>query len=308
MKLNLYWIFVYIFIFILSIIFYFVFAKDYFSKLTFDKIDDNIYKNSKVKKKNIFLLFCGQSRTSPFSLNNEKRSIEILNSYNKYIFTEEFKSKYNYKIFITTDDIHLSDTFDYFLQENIENIHLLNTNYYYKNINSKIKDIKYYLDIYNNKNFGIYDKYENSIHQHYKIIDCYNMIRNSNNFNDINYIVRLRLDIIINTNLCTLINKLENNLNLQIILGWDLFAIGRPNIMKCYCTGLENNYGNYNYNVIVPKKLPIMLDYHTINKQKWTYSPERQLFEMLFEYCNRNNHDINIAIYNETSFENSIIR
>ena len=134
------------------------------------------------------------------------------------------------------------------------------------------------------------------------------MLRNSNNFNNINYIIRLRLDILINIDLCTLINKLENNLNLQIILGWDFFAIGRPEIMKCYCTGLENNYGNYKFNVIVPRKLPIMEDYHTIDKKRWTYAAERQLFEMIFEYCNNNNHDINIAIYNEKSFSDSIVR
>ena len=302
MKLNLNIILfsIFILIVVLSIIYYFVYAKDFFSKSILDK--------NKVNKKNIVFLFCGESRTSPISLNNEKRSIDILNSYNKYIFTEEFKSKYNYKIFISTDDINLSDTFDYFLQENVENIHLLNTNNYYKNINSKIKDVKYYLNNYNNKNFGIYQKYENSIHQHYKILDCYNMLRNSNNFNNINYIIRLRLDILINIDLCTLINKLENNLNLQIILGWDFFAIGRPEIMKCYCTGLENNYGNYKFNVIVPRKLPIMEDYHTIDKKRWTYAAERQLFEMIFEYCNNNNHDINIAIYNEKSFSDSIVR
>ena len=133
MKLNLNIILcsIFILIVVLSIIYYFVYAKDFFSKSILDK--------NKVNKKNIVFLFCGESRTSPISLNNEKRSIDILNSYNKYIFTEEFKSKYNYKIFISTDDINLSDTFDYFLQENVENIHLLNTNNYYKNINSKLK-------------------------------------------------------------------------------------------------------------------------------------------------------------------------
>lgn len=250
-------------------------------------------------KKNVFFLFSGQSRTSPFKKNKRKRCLEILNSYNKYIFTQEFKSKYNYQVFISTDDIHLSDTINYFSKVNIGNIHLLDTNYYYKNICSKIKDVSFYLNSYNKKDFGVCRKYDNSIYQHHKILDCYNMIRNSEQFDNVDYIVRLRLDIKINKDISSLITKLETNSNLQIILGWDKAAIGKPEIMDCYCTGLENNYGNYHYNVIIPKELPVMKDYHIKDKKRWTYAPERQLFEMLFEYCNNNNLDINNAISNE---------
>ena len=69
-------------------------------------------------KKKVIFLFSGQSRRSPFSIKNkEGRCLEILNSYNKYIFTQEFKSKYNYQVFISTDDIHLSDTINYFSKD-----------------------------------------------------------------------------------------------------------------------------------------------------------------------------------------------
>ena len=119
------------------------------------------------------------------------------------------------------------------------------------------------------------------------------MLRNSEHFDNVDYIVRIRFDITFKTDICSLITKLETDSNLQIILGWDLAAIGKPEIMDCYCTGLENNYGNYNYNVIVPEKLPIS---YPMGKKIWTYAAERQLFEMLFEYCNNNNIDINSAI------------
>ena len=251
-------------------------------------------------KKKVIFLFSGQSRTSPFSIKNKKkRCLEILNSYNKYIFTQEFKSKYNYQVFISTDDIHLSDTINYFSKENIGNIHLLDTNYYYKNICSKVTDVSFYLNSYNKKDFGVCWKYNNSIYQHHKILDCYNMIRNSEQFDNVDYIVRLRFDIKINKDISSLITKLETNSNLQIILSSDLVAIGKPEIMDCYCTGLENNYGNYHYNVIIPKELSVMKDYNIIEKNRWTYAPETQLFEMLFEYCNNNNLDINNAISNE---------
>lgn len=256
-------------------------------------------------KKNIVFLFSGQSRTSPFSLNYENRSYEIIKSYNEYIFTEEFLDKYNYKVFISTDDVHLQDTIEYFSESNIGNIHLLDTNYYYKNIDNKVKDVSYYLDNYLKKDFKDFRVYKNSIYQHHKILDCYNMLRESNYFKfNIDYIIRLRLDIKLDTDMCSLINNLDTNTDLEIILGWDLVAIGRPKIIECYCTGLENNYGNYNYNINVPKNLPVMKDYHTIDKKRWTYAPERQLFEMLFDYCNNNSLDINKVIYDFIIYEN----
>lgn len=250
-----------------------------------------------MKKKCIFL-FSGQSRVFPFCKDKSKRNVEVLNSFNKYVFTEDFKRLYDYQIFISTDDIHLSDSINYFGKEHIENIHLLNTGYYYKNINNEIKPVSEYLNAYKKKDFQGCRQYDNSIHQHYKILNCYNMFRNSKHFNSADIIIRMRLDVIIRNHFLPLIQKLEQDPQLQITMSWDFAAIGKPSIMECYFTGLENNYGNYKFNVKVPLKLPIMQDYHKKDKKRWTYAAERQLFEMLFEYCVINKVDINTAIQN----------
>ena len=39
-----------------------------------------------------------------------------------------------------------------------------------------------------------------------------------------------------------------------------------------------------------------MYDYKYLEKHRWAYAPERQLFEMLFEYCNKHNLSINNVI------------
>ena len=93
-----------------------------------------------------------------------------------------------------------------------------------------------------------------------------------------------------------MLNLFESNPQLKIICYWDCMSIGKTDIMQCYCTGLENNYGNYVYLTHVPRNTPIMHAYNTIERRRWTYAPERQLFEMLFEYCNNNNLDINDSI------------
>jgi len=248
---------------------------------------------------NILFLFTGNARSFPFNIENNKRSHEILYSYNKYIFTDKFKKLYKYKIYFSTDDIHLEDTINYFSINNIGNIHLLNTNFYLKNIENKTENVQKYLDRYNNKDWSRHQKYDNSICQHYKILDCYNLFRNDDlyNTND-TYIVRMRLDTVINKNILDILSLFNNNHDLKISMCWDFFALGTFKIMECYCTGLENNYGNYNYLTIVPDNVPIMVDYKKMDKKKWTYAPERQLLEMLFEYCNVNNIDINKAMCN----------
>jgi hypothetical protein len=246
---------------------------------------------------NIIFLFSGTARTFPFNNDSSKRRTKILESYNKYIFTEKFKSLYNYKIYISTDDIHVEDTINYFNINNIGNIHLLNTDFYLKQPKMKTTNIQKYLNKYINKDWTNHQKYENSIHQHYKILDCYNLLKNDEEmFQKYDYIVRLRMDVEINNNILDILSFFTKNIELQIVLCWDFFALGKPKIMHCYCSGLDNNYGEYCYNTCLPDKLPIMHDYSKLEKFKWTYAAERQLFEMMFEYCNQNELDINKSI------------
>ena len=241
-------------------------------------------------KPTIVFLFSGNSRTSPFAKDTESNN--ILESYNKYIFTEDFKRYYNYKVYISCDDLHLDKTINYF-GNNLGNIHLTDTNYYLYKTTNEIKDINVYMDKYNNRNWSSHIKYENSIYQHYKILDSYKLFENDNINCD--YIVRLRMDTEIRTNIIYILDKFKDS-KLELLMDWDLFAIGKPEIMKIYCTGLDNKYGEYSYKTRVGKEVPVMSDYHQLERRKWTYAPERQLFEMIFEYYINKNDDINTRI------------
>jgi hypothetical protein len=245
----------------------------------------------------IIFIISGQARNSPFS--HSKREMKILHSYNKYIFNTKFVKNYDYKVYITTDDIHLQDTIDYF-GKNIGNIHLLNTGYYYNNISNKINDVKFYIDKYLNKDFNGCQIYENSIYQHYKILDCYNLYINDNTDRNINndIIIRMRLDTIFHSDIMDNIILLQDNTLCKILMHWDLFAIGKYLIMKEYCNGLNNNYGNYNYNADLSNiEYPLIChDYKKLDRIRWTYATEVQLFEILFQYCNKLNLNINKTI------------
>lgn len=251
---------------------------------------------------NLIFLITGNARNSPFNIDISKRNMDILNSYDKYIFTDKFKSLYKYKIYISTDDIDISETINYFSKENIGNIHLLNNDYYLNPILNKTDKIEKYIDAYHNKEWHNYVKFESSIHQHYKLLDCYNLLKNdSNEFENCDYIIRLRTDSIIMGDIFDILLLFEENKELEIVMHWDFFALGKPKIMNCYFTGLDNNYGNYKNEVSVPDILPIMQNYKNLQFH-WMYAPERQLFEMLFEYCNINNLDINKTIYEKINY------
>jgi len=256
-------------------------------------------KESFTEKKKVVFLFSGNARTFPFSKDTHKRSHEILESYNRYVFTESFKEKYNYEIYITSDHLDLEDTLRYFSENHIKNIHLLDDDSYltnHKDRDTNIKNIQHYLNKYNEKDWSHYLKHEGSIHQHYKILDCYQMAKNDNNIHNSHYIVRMRMDIEMTRDLQEIIGMIDETPELEIVIDGDLFALGTPSIMEWYCTGLENNYGNYNYNIPVPDTLPIMNDYGRDDKKRWTYAAERQLFEMLYDYCVQRNLDINQTI------------
>jgi hypothetical protein len=258
-----------------------------------------LYKNKEhfTQKKKIVFLFSGNARTFPFNIISEKRSKNILESYNQFIFTENFKEKYDYDVYITTDDIHLENTIEYFSENHIKNIHLLDTNYYLKT-KSNTKEVEYYLNKYNEKDWTNFDKHEGSIHQHYKILDCYNLAKENGSLENVDYIVRIRMDTVIKKDIQEIISMIESSSEIEIVIDSDLFALGKPSIMEWYCNGLNNNYGNYNFEVPVPDTFPVMETYLTNDKKRWTYAAERQLFEMLYDYCHKNNLDINKAIKN----------
>lgn len=257
--------------------------------------------------KKIAFLFSGQSRCNPLSHNSNKCNT-IIESYNKYIFTEYFKKNYLYDIFISTDDTHLSNTLDYFGIDNVKNIHLLNTGFYKEEITWPLPCIDQFIDKYRREDKYGRQSYEGSIYQHYKIYDCFNLLENYTSCYDYDYIIRLRLDTIFDYDVSEYIKYLDENINVHILTRWDFFAIGKPDIMKYYCCSLKNRYGTYNFNTNIDDIDYIGFcndnrhfednykDLKNNNLHRWTFAPEIQLFETLFEFCNKHGLDINETI------------
>ena len=248
--------------------------------------------------KKIAFLFTGQTRKNPLSTSTDVHEY-ILDGYTNFIFTPEIKSQYNYDIFISTDNIDIPKTINYFGIEHVKNIHLHDTDEYYNNINNPINTIDYFINKYNNQDKHGCWSHDSSIYQHYKICDAFNLLENFTNYNEYDYIIKIRLDLAFHSNMLNVFH-LFNDPNVEILCDWDTFAIGKPEIMKCFCTTLQNKYGTYTFNAVVNVDPTICMGYNNYksphNYSRWVYSPEIQLFETLFEYCNLRNLNINDTI------------
>jgi len=253
-------------------------------------------------KKKISFIFSGQIRSNPFGHDNFNKnfdiSVKILKSY-KQIFNEKIKSIYDYRVYISTDNLLVEETINFFGKNNIGNIHLFDTEYYYKKIKNKIPQVDFYLS-----NYSVdppFQKYDNSIHQYYKLYDSFNLFLNDD-FNDVDYIIRLRLDtsfdFLNNQDFCSFLNLLDLNDDLQILMYKDLFAIGKKLSMETYCTAINKNYGKNKFEEDLGKiKYPFIIkEYYKLERNRWTYAPEIQLYFILFKYCKENNYNINKAL------------
>jgi hypothetical protein len=209
------------------------------------------------------------------------------------MFTQEFMKKYDYKIFLTSDNLRLEKVFKYFGKDKIANFHLMDSEYYYKPIEQKIPAIGHFMQKYlYEREWKGHQVYPNSICQHHKILDCYNLLRNDQD-NKFDFICRIRFDTVLKFDLCKVLDSMGPKQLLAT--SWDYFSIGRPVIMDRYCTGLEDRYGLYPFpmDVGIPN---ICKQYNDLEPLRWTYAPEIQLFSILFEYCQKNDLDINESL------------
>jgi len=242
--------------------------------------------------KSIAILFTGQIRNNELG-DNLITNKSIVNSYNKFIFTERFKKEFTCDIFISTDNINLNKANKYFGTA-LKNIHLHNNNYYKKIPQKILKDEQYYYNRIGIKidEDGISNK-PWTVRQYYKLYDCYNLLEDYKNPNSYDYIARIRLDSIIMKDICEVINDNFSDPKLQYIGSWDKYSIGKPEIMKAYLTTVEKNYGMYNpakRNIIFVKNIVPYCEYANWQKKTpWRYAAEVQSFETLYDYCQKNN-------------------
>jgi hypothetical protein len=229
-----------------------------------------------MSKPRVAFLFSGQSRTNMLSLNPTNHSV-ITDSWDKYIFHADLKEAYDYDVFITSDNMDIDKTFAYFGQDHVKNIHLLDIDWYLHRPTTVIPDINIFMSLYTTPNG--YQRYPNIVNQSYKMYDCLNLMKHSDNHYD--YIVRMRFDIVLHHNIKDCLDRVASG-PVELIDYSEMCIIGKYDIM-CWVHSLLLHNGKYNQyknrflGWPVARALPD--DYH-----RWKYSHEAQASEHIRNY------------------------
>lgn len=239
-------------------------------------------------KERVAFLISGQARTNPLSLNPVKHSV-ITDAWNKYIFTEGFKNKYDYDIYISTDNIDVNATLTYF-GDHVKNIHCMDNNWYYKPIQKKIYPIEGFIRSYRVP--PGFQSYPNIVFQAYKKYDCYNLMKEEGLQYD--YIVRLRCDTVLHQNIEDCLSKLDKK---DIILYSAICTIGKYDVMSWVHQLILFN-GNYNpyiegHNCMLVWGKPLPTD-----SRRWAYSHESQTSEHIRKYYTDKGLSVDDAVLN----------
>ena len=270
------------------------------------------------KKPKIGFLFTGQIRSNPLGFSTNP-NYEILENLNKFIFNDEFKKKYDYDVFISTDSIDIHKAFDFFGQDsnglhNLKNIRMekqlgFMDPHYYFDIPYKSIDENYFVSEFLKQDFTGYNNNIRNpincgiIHQMYKIYDAFNMLNNYNglgNYKNYDFICKLRLDILIQENIIDSLNKININPDIQMIYFWDMILLGKPEIMKYYCEAITNKFGFYDFSTSNYPNFGSLFGFTYENychfkneneKYSWRFINEIQLIEHMLRYCEENNLD-----------------
>uniref|UniRef100_A0A6C0KSS5 Uncharacterized protein n=1 Tax=viral metagenome TaxID=1070528 RepID=A0A6C0KSS5_9ZZZZ len=232
----------------------------------------------------IAILLSGQLRKNGFNINND-HSNDILESWNQFLFTQEFRKNNTFDIYISTDEnsYNINKIQDFFgnnskiiIAQDVEpgiigftKESLKRPNRYPKSSDNDISDLSYY---------------SRPIWQWYRLYLAWYSMNKTNIEYDI--IIRLRPDTIFLSSCESIFNNIIINNDVELYMCWDIFAVGKKYIMAIYCNLIKyiGEYipGNIKYSF----KNNGLCSYNTyydvlLKEVGYKFSPETQLLEHL---------------------------
>lgn len=258
-----------------------------------------------IKNKNkIKIAFCiiGETRTNSIFSDYDDDTY-IKESWDKYIFNENFNINYDYDVFISTNNnINIQKTKSYFGNK-LKNIHSFeynsdetDNNYYLKPINNKIPIFNDLINVDYKKKFNNLTNQkinEKIMIQPYRMYDVLNLIMQYKDIYYYDYVVKIRFDFLVSEHITKYIDIMENDNKIKLYNCWDMYSIGTPDIMEYYLS-IINYYGKYDFTKIkhdMKIGLYNLEKYYYLN-DKLKYTLEIQTFEHLYAFCYDNNLNI----------------
>lgn len=248
-------------------------------------------------KPRVAVLFSGQMRIN--TLNPYlyfKDDTVILDSLATCFLNDEFKSKYDYDVFFSTDVIDISKTKEVF-GENLKNIHIIETNFYLEPIEDAILSYGYYHDKYLRTDFKGCDNHINGLYQYYRTYCAYILAKYHEKKTNIkyDYYVKIRPDSRLVQDMNILFTILETT-NKQIIMEHDHLYILKSSFQEIF---KMIDYFGFFSNYVTDMKI-----FNHLNKEPcqsidhlYKFAPERQFMEYV----------LYIVVNNNLNFEDAIL-
>lgn len=253
-------------------------------------------------KQKIAIMLTGQMRTN--GLSNDSNDTIILDSIKKYLLNNTFKENFEYDVFISTDQIDINKTKEYF-GNNLNNINLTEKNWYYNPISVEVESYEYfynkYLDIIKNK--PEYNSYIGPFYQNYRIYCCYKMIIDNEEKTNTHYdyYIKIRPDSIITQDFTQLMLLIINS-NKKICMEHDHIIIVNNEYKDIF--KFIHFIGLYQFNIHNDDKMFKHLfppwQYDICEEQNYNlyfFCPERQLIEYIRSLANENKELLNKKIF-----------
>ena len=237
----------------------------------------------------IAFIISGQMRSN--SLHPSINDSTIIDSWTNNIFTEEFKSKYEYDVFISTDSISNEKAKTYF-EDHLKNTHITENDRYLCELSINKKPYEYYDKKYKAINYGRYTNYIYAAYQYYRMYCSYKMMKEYIKRTNVTYkyIVRLRPDIQIMQDIIVLFNILETTDVKYIteheqlcIMSYALKDVFK--LVKYYGTYLESMSKKNIYNFL-SRNIPA-----NFNEAYMMHSPEKQFIDHVYYIITKLNLD-----------------
>ena len=248
--------------------------------------------------KKIAIMFVGQIRTNGLSKNYSEDN-KILDSINNFLLNDNFKSLYDYDIFISTDEIDIEKTKLYF-GEHLKNVNITENNWYYNDLTVEVQSYDYFYNMYLKRiqHFS-YNSSIGSFYQNYRIYCSYKMILDNEKKTNTNYdyYIKIRLDSRIMQDIMQLILLIDEKQK-KICMEHDHLIIVNSeykeifnfiNFIGSYQHKIDNSDGLLNYffrDTFYDTNSNFML----FNNDVYFFCPERQIIEYIRYLINKNNN------------------
>lgn len=231
-------------------------------------------------KKRIAILYSGGMRANGLNPDYNADNI-ILNATNDFFLNKEFKEKYNYDVFFSTDVIDIDKAINFY-GNHLKNIHIDEKKWCLYPIDKKLPEYSYFYDKYIERTpFNSFDTHIHTVHQFYRMYWVYNLAKDYEIKNNLHYdyFIRIRPDSRLTQNLMPLFDLIEKY-NIKIFLEHEHICVIHNEFEEFF--NFVDYFGHFYEPADLSHILYTVYMVPILYNKIFTFCPERQLYEYIY--------------------------